>query len=122
MNTMTQDKAIAYLNEMVEAGNVVFINNNNGANTINSELNELAGEYTPDVVCDYTAFKFYGVAEVVATGIDAVDCYEASRADEYEHITLCKYADPYEDQVVGIDPDAAREVCKIDPALIYLKV
>ena len=34
--------------------------------------------------------------------------------------TLCKYADPFEDEIIGIDPGDARAVCWENPELIYL--
>lgn len=117
---MAKNEAIEYLKEQIEtSGNILFVNNDNEACLISKELDALDGD-APDIVCDYSEFSFFAVSEIIDTGREAISIYEASRADEYGHVTLCKYADPYEREIVGIEPAAASDVIAEDPGLIYL--
>jgi hypothetical protein len=50
------------------------------------------------------------------TGFDAIEFAERAA------LTLSKHDDPIEGARDGLTPEEAREICKIDPSLIYVEI
>lgn len=63
---------------------------------------------------DFKSFELINMSDL--RGLHAI---EAVKVDN--QLVLCKYADPIEDQVIGIDTYDAKQVIRENPALIYVR-